>query len=481
MAASDANPRWAMGLPMIRQCSAIVAMTMKSSGDRAAAAGRAGCRHARRARAPGRHAVWRAPNAPSRHRPNWPAMPPRSSMRCVRPAQRTDEARMHQLQRKRHRRRSTPLPAPAPKDATTLRSWAASAATAGGTYRHAVRGGARRRALQRPDLVVAAEKAGLEFGDMGIYHRLVDGKRELGSDLQRGQHAQARQLRSGPAGRVAHARRELLHDACPVRCRRSMHGMRCCPPRSDWLSCWTVMCSTKSATRSAASASRISAINCVAGTAITKATALPGAMQDLNDLYFFAAVVEHGGFSSAGRALGVPKSRLSKRIAQLEERLGVRLLQRTTRRFVVTEVGERFYGHCRAVLEEAQAAQDAVEELRAEPRGVVRLSCPVSLAQTVLAHICRSSWRCIRKCRCGCCQQPPRRRDQRRVRHRHPRAQQARYRCQHDRAQLQPVARAAGGQSVFARDARLSQASGRSGAVARACPCKSTKAHRSGS
>jgi DNA-binding transcriptional LysR family regulator len=116
-------------------------------------------------------------------------------------------------------------------------------------------------------------------------------------------------------------------------------------------------------------------------------TVLSGALHDLNDLYFFAAVVEHGGFSAAGRALGVPKSRLSKRVAQLEERLGVRLLQRTTRRFVVTEVGERFYTHCRAVLEEAQAAQDAVDELRAEPRGVVRLSCPVSLAQTVLAHV----------------------------------------------------------------------------------------------
>jgi DNA-binding transcriptional LysR family regulator len=116
-------------------------------------------------------------------------------------------------------------------------------------------------------------------------------------------------------------------------------------------------------------------------------TVLGGALQDLNDLYFFAAVVEHGGFSAAGRALGVPKSRLSKRVAQLEERLGVRLLQRTTRRFVVTEVGERFYAHCRAVLEEAQAAQDAVDELRAEPRGMVRLSCPVSLAQTVLAYL----------------------------------------------------------------------------------------------
>jgi len=116
-------------------------------------------------------------------------------------------------------------------------------------------------------------------------------------------------------------------------------------------------------------------------------TVLDGALQDLNDLYFFAAVVEHGGFSAAGRALGIPKSRLSKRVAQLEDRLGVRLLQRTTRRFVVTEVGERFFSHCRAVLEEARAAQEAVDELRAEPRGVVRLSCPVSLAQTVLAHV----------------------------------------------------------------------------------------------
>lgn len=112
-----------------------------------------------------------------------------------------------------------------------------------------------------------------------------------------------------------------------------------------------------------------------------------GVLQDLNDLRFFAAVVEQGGFSAAGRALGLPKSRLSKRVAQLEERLGVRLLQRTTRRFVVTEAGQRFYAHCRAMLEEAQAAQDAVDALASDPRGVVRMSCPVSLAQTVLAPL----------------------------------------------------------------------------------------------
>ena len=116
-------------------------------------------------------------------------------------------------------------------------------------------------------------------------------------------------------------------------------------------------------------------------------SAIEGALHDLNDLRFFAAVVEHRGFSAAGRALGTPKSRLSKRVSQLEERLGVRLLQRTTRSFAVTEIGERFYAHCRAALEEAQAAQDVVDELRAEPRGIVRVSCPVALAQTIVAHV----------------------------------------------------------------------------------------------
>ena len=59
-------------------------------------------------------------------------------------------------------------------------------------------------------------------------------------------------------------------------------------------------------------------------------------MQDLNDLYYFAQSVEHGGFAPAGRALGMPKSKLSRRIAMLEERLGVRLIQRSTRQFAVT-------------------------------------------------------------------------------------------------------------------------------------------------
>nr|WP_227656700.1 LysR family transcriptional regulator [Aeromonas caviae] len=65
--------------------------------------------------------------------------------------------------------------------------------------------------------------------------------------------------------------------------------------------------------------------------------------QDLNDLYFYVQVVDHGGFAQAGRALGMPKSRLSRRIAMLEERLGVRLIQRSTRSFTVTELGQAYY------------------------------------------------------------------------------------------------------------------------------------------
>ena len=102
-------------------------------------------------------------------------------------------------------------------------------------------------------------------------------------------------------------------------------------------------------------------------------------MQDLNDLYYFAQVVDHGGFAPAGRALGMPKSKLSRRIALLEERLGVRLIQRSTRRFAVTEIGQNYYAHCKAMLVEAQAAQEAIEQTRAEPCGIVRLTCPVAL------------------------------------------------------------------------------------------------------
>ena len=110
-------------------------------------------------------------------------------------------------------------------------------------------------------------------------------------------------------------------------------------------------------------------------------------MQDLNDMLFFAEVVERGGFAAAGRALGLPKSRLSRRVAELEARLGVRLLQRTTRRLSLTDVGAQFLRHCVAVREESDAAADLVAQVHAEPRGTLRVTCPVTLAQTVLAEL----------------------------------------------------------------------------------------------
>lgn len=102
-------------------------------------------------------------------------------------------------------------------------------------------------------------------------------------------------------------------------------------------------------------------------------------MRDLNDLYFYVQVVDHGGFAPAGRALGIPKSRLSRRVAELESRLGARLIQRSSRRFAVTEVGQTYYAHCKAMLTEADAADEAIALTHAEPCGVVRLSCPTLL------------------------------------------------------------------------------------------------------
>jgi DNA-binding transcriptional LysR family regulator len=102
-------------------------------------------------------------------------------------------------------------------------------------------------------------------------------------------------------------------------------------------------------------------------------------MQDLNDLYYFAKVVEAGGFAAAGRLLGIPKSRLSRRIAELETRLNASLLQRTTRKLALTAVGERYLQHCQAMLLEAEMADEAVASLSAEPRGRLRVSCPVGL------------------------------------------------------------------------------------------------------
>lgn len=102
-------------------------------------------------------------------------------------------------------------------------------------------------------------------------------------------------------------------------------------------------------------------------------------MLNLNDLYFFVQIVDQGSYAAAGRALGIPRSKLSRRIMVLEERLGVRLIQRSTRKLKVTEIGQEYYHHCVAMLVEAEAAQEVIDKSRSEPQGLLRVSAPPAL------------------------------------------------------------------------------------------------------
>jgi DNA-binding transcriptional LysR family regulator len=110
-------------------------------------------------------------------------------------------------------------------------------------------------------------------------------------------------------------------------------------------------------------------------------------VRDLNDLRFFAAVVSRGSFSGAARELGLPKSRLSRRVAQLEADLGVRLLERSTRRLKVTEVGQEVYAQAVTATAAAEAATEAAMRVRAEPQGLVRLSCPLNLHDAIAQRL----------------------------------------------------------------------------------------------
>ncbi len=110
-------------------------------------------------------------------------------------------------------------------------------------------------------------------------------------------------------------------------------------------------------------------------------------MLDLNDVYYYAQVVEHRGITAAARALDVPKSSISRRILALEAALGARLIQRTSRRFVVTEIGVEFHRHALAMLVEAEAAESIVRRRTAEPSGTIRFTCSVAFAQLALADL----------------------------------------------------------------------------------------------
>jgi len=110
-------------------------------------------------------------------------------------------------------------------------------------------------------------------------------------------------------------------------------------------------------------------------------TNTPHTTRDLNDMYYFARIVEEGGFSAAGRALKMSKSHLSRRLSALEARLGLRLLQRSTRQLRLTPAGERYLAYCQTIVQTAAEADQSMLGLLSQPTGEVRVSCPIGIAQ----------------------------------------------------------------------------------------------------
>lgn len=108
---------------------------------------------------------------------------------------------------------------------------------------------------------------------------------------------------------------------------------------------------------------------------------------DLNRIATFVRVVEAGSFTGAAARLGVPKSSVSRGVAHLEEELGARLLQRTTRKLMLTDAGRAYYERARAHLVALEDATNEVADMGREPRGTVRLTAPVDLGTAILAGI----------------------------------------------------------------------------------------------
>jgi DNA-binding transcriptional LysR family regulator len=109
-------------------------------------------------------------------------------------------------------------------------------------------------------------------------------------------------------------------------------------------------------------------------------------LDDYASLALFARVVHHSSFSAAAREAGIAKSAVSRRIAKLEETLGVRLLRRSTRSLAVTDDGLRVFEHCATLVSSATAAQEAAEARSGVVRGTLRVNAPVTFAQLYLAR-----------------------------------------------------------------------------------------------
>jgi len=108
---------------------------------------------------------------------------------------------------------------------------------------------------------------------------------------------------------------------------------------------------------------------------------------DLNEMAIFVHVVEAGSFTGAAKNLGLPKSTVSRKITQLEERLGIRLIQRTTRSLRLTDTGTAYYNHCARILSEIEEANIAVTQMQSTPTGTLRITAPVLFGSTVLSSL----------------------------------------------------------------------------------------------
>src|SRR5262249_30591366 len=106
-----------------------------------------------------------------------------------------------------------------------------------------------------------------------------------------------------------------------------------------------------------------------------------------SDMLLFAAVVREGSFTAAARKLGVTKQTTSERISNLEESLGVRLLERTTRRLRLTDSGAGYYDRCAAIAAQIDEANSEVQQLQAEPVGLLRVSSPTLYGRRYLAPV----------------------------------------------------------------------------------------------
>ena len=104
----------------------------------------------------------------------------------------------------------------------------------------------------------------------------------------------------------------------------------------------------------------------------------------------FVKVVEAGSFSAAARRLGMPKTTVSAKVAGLERRLGVRLIQRTTRKLRMTEAGEKYFRHCAIAIREVELGEAALQSTKGRPYGVLKVTAPVAMGQHSLPRIARA-------------------------------------------------------------------------------------------